>query len=131
MDRTLLQLNNNNTNTTINDGNEDNDKTRTIGLIFAISTLSYLLFTPLAGVLGDKCSGSNSSNGGGRSRNKRYMVVMIGVLLLAGGLCSFWVMGHGWFGLIIGLIGIGIGMAFIDAPVAALLADIMDVRGHR
>ena len=39
--------------------------------------------------------------------------------------------GHGWFGLIIGLIGIGAGMAFIDAPVAALLADIMDVRGHR
>ena len=41
------------------------------------------------------------------------------------GLCSFWLMGSGWFGLVLGLMGIGVGMAFIDAPVAALLAGTL------
>ena len=34
-------------------------------------------------------------------------------------------MGSGWFGLVLGLMGIGVGMAFIDAPVAALLAGTL------
>jgi hypothetical protein len=64
----------------------DSDKTRTIGLVFAVSTLCYLLFTPLAGVLGDRCSGTSGNGGnGGGTRNKRYLVILVGMLVLAGG----------------------------------------------
>ena len=112
--------------TTVNDGvNSESEKTRIIGLVFATSTLTYLVFTPIAGVLGDRLGGNNTT------RNRRYLVILFGIVILACGLCSFWLMGHGWTGLIVGLVGIGLGMAFIDAPVAALLADIMDVRGLR
>jgi len=149
MEQTLLNGNSNSSSnsSSISDHQDDaSQRTRTIGLTFAISTLAYLLCTPLAGYLGDRLSKSSSSSSNSsssssttttlsspssHSRNRRYVVILIGMLMLAGGLSSFWLMGHGWFGLILGLIGIGIGMAFIDAPVAALLADIMDIRGTK
>ena len=39
--------------------------------------------------------------------------------------------GGGWPGVVGGLVGIGIGMALIEPPASALLADIIDARGSQ
>ena len=133
MERTLLMRGNTtagggsvNATTSDTGASWEDNKTRTIGLVFGIATFSYLLLTPLAGWLGDQWGGGGSGDGGGGgggggrggqgghivgshevgrsstirsafatppTRNRRYMVILLGMLFLAGGLCSFWLMG--------------------------------------
>ncbi len=114
----------------IDDGSDNaGGHTIVVGLVFASATLSYLLLTPVAGVISDRCA----------ARGRRWAVVLAGMVILALSLSSFLLVSGGgsgdstsdaWTGLVVGLVGIGAGLACIDGPTSALLADIMDARGH-
>lgn len=97
------------------------------GLVFAASTLSYLVCTPLAGWLGDRCANRADR------LNRRWVVIFCGSCVLGCAMSLFYVLGDafggGWPGMVGGLVGIGVGMALIEPPAGALLADIMDARG--
>ena len=88
-----------------------------VGLIFGASTLSYLFFTPLGGFLSD------AFVRGGKKR--RWVTVVIGLVALAGSMVSFYASSN-WVAIFVALVGIGIGMALVDAPSMAILADIID-----
>ena len=94
--------------------------TTQIGLIFGSATLTYLIFTPIAGCISDTCS---------KIRSARWSCLLIGMVFLGLAMLSF-SSGTEWASIFGGLVGVGIALAFIDAPSMALLADVIDIRGH-
>eukprot|EP00946_MAST-07B_sp_MAST-7B-sp1_P003864 g3864.t1 len=97
------------------------------GLLFASSTLSYLVFTPLSGCASDRCA--NRADG----LNRRWLIIFGGTINLGSAMSLFYLLGdsigNGWPGVVGGLVGIGVGMALIEPPASALLADIIDAKG--
>ena len=83
------------------------------GFIFSTATFSYLVFTPIAGMLSD--------------RNPKWRCLTIGLVSLGFGF-AFLYSATSIAKLCVSLFFIGGGMSFIDTPSLPLLADIIEVR---
>ena len=83
------------------------------GLIFAVATASYLVFTPIAGMLSDVYP--------------KWTCLSVGLAALGFGL-SFLFASTGIFRVCVSLFFVGAGMSFIDTPSLPLLSQIIEVR---
>ena len=82
------------------------------GLIFATATGSYLVFTPIAGVVSDTYP--------------KWGCLCIGLVALAFGF-GFLLAATGIFRVCVSLFFIGGGMSFIDTPSLPLLSEVIEV----
>ncbi len=99
------------------------------GLIFACATFSYLLFTPIAGMLSDA--------------RPKHLCVCVGMTAMGCGLCLFLLAAHitstsassssSTSGeetiavVCVALFLVGCGMSFVDTPILPLLSEILEV----
>lgn len=82
------------------------------GLIFATATVSYLVFTPIAGMLSDTYP--------------KWSCLSIGLACMAFGFGFLYVAGS-LVRVCVSLFFIGAGMSFIDTPALPLLSEIIEV----
>lgn len=82
-------------------------------LVWSASTLAYMVSTPLAGILADKCP--------------EWSLLLMGLLLMAVGALTVVSTGELW-STIVALLFVGSAMGFIDTPASPLLAKIADFR---
>ena len=82
------------------------------GLIFGCATLSYLIFTPFAGMMSDAYP--------------RWMCLLVGLCLLPLGLVSF-VWAQSIPLICVSLAITGAGMGWVDTPALPILSDLVQV----
>lgn len=83
------------------------------GLIFATATGTYLLCTPIAGMLSDSLP--------------KWSCLCVGLAALSFGLGMFYI-STGVFRVCVSMFFVGAGMSFIDTPSLPLLSEIIEVR---